>query len=130
MANPRTLRRLESRIRERAAYCLQFEVKDPRAALLTVTRVELAADLSRGTIFYSCFGSEADLEKSARMLDSASGFIQRQVARVLETRIVPHLSWRFDESIARAAEIDKLITEARTRDESIRPALESEAEEE
>jgi len=121
MANPRTLARLESRIQERAAYCLQFEVKDPRASLLTVTRVELAPDVSKGTIFYSCLGDEAEREKSRRMLESAAGFIQRQVARVLETRTVPHLTWSFDESIARASALDQLISEARERDDSIRP---------
>ncbi len=129
MANPRTLRRLESRIQERAAYCLQFEVKDPRAPLLTVTRVELAPDLSKGTIFYSCLGGEAELAKSRRMLESASGFIQRQVARVLETRTVPHLEWRFDDATVRALEVDRLISEARSRDEAIRPPDEEESEE-
>jgi ribosome-binding factor A len=121
MANPRTIARLEARIQERAAHCLQFELKDPRSTFVTITRVELAPDLTRGKIYFSCLGSEADRHKTEKMIADAAGFIQRQVARVLETRTVPHLAWEYDESIARAAELDRLINEARSRDEAIRP---------
>lgn len=121
MVNPRTLHRLESRIQERAAYCLQFEIKDPRSSFVTVTKVELETDLRGGKIYWSCLGSAADRHKTERMLADAAGFIQRQVARVMETRTMPHLRWVFDETIEKAAELDRLIAEARSRDESIRP---------
>jgi ribosome-binding factor A len=121
MVNPRTLQRLESRIQERAAYCLQFEIKDPRSSFVTITKVELDSDLKRGKIYWSCLGSAADRHKTESMLAGAAGFIQRQVARVLETRTVPHLAWFFDDSIEKAAELDRLISEARARDEALRP---------
>jgi len=121
MANPRTIQRLESRIKERAAYCLQFEIRDPRATFVTITSVELASDLTRGTISYSCLGSDADRGKTRKMLEGAAGYIQRQVARVLDTRNIPHLTWKYDDSIAKASEIDQLINKALTQDETIRP---------
>lgn len=120
MANPRTIARMESRIRERAAYCLQFELNDPRAGMVTITRVELAQDLQSGKIFYSTLGDESDRNKCKAMLASAAGFIQRQVARVLETRTVPHLSFHFDESLERAANMDRLINEALKKDHEVR----------
>jgi len=128
MANPRTIARLQERIKERAAYCLQFELNDPRASFLTITRVELAHDFSHAKVFYSVLGDDADRKLTARMLQSAGGFIQRQVARVLETRRVPHLSWIFDGSTQQAAELDRLIREARERDRAINPALGTENE--
>jgi ribosome-binding factor A len=127
MVNPRTLQRIESRIQERAAYCLQFEIKDPRSSFVTVTKVELEPDMRSGKIYWSCLGSEADRHKTERMLEGAGGFIQRQIARVLETRTVPHLSWVHDETIERAAELDRLIGEARSSDNAIRPAGEDDA---
>jgi len=123
MANPRTIARLQERIRERAAYCLQFEVNDPRASFITVTRVALSSDFSFAKIYYSVLGDAADKSKAEHMLKSAGGFIQRQVARVLETRRVPHLSWIFDGSTEQAADMDRLIHEARARDRAINPAL-------
>lgn len=123
MANPRTIARLEARILERAAYCLQFEISDPRAGFITITRVELSSDLTSGKIFYSVLGDESEKSKSEHMLKSAAGFIQRQVARVLDMRRIPHLRWIHDGSIEKSSELDLLIREARKRDREINPSL-------
>jgi ribosome-binding factor A len=125
MANPRTLARLEARIHERAAYCLQFEINDPRAGFITILRVELSSDATSGKIFYSVLGDESDRSKAAHMLDGARGYIQRQVARVLEMRRIPHLTWVYDDSIEKAADLDLLIREARKRDKSINPDVDA-----
>jgi ribosome-binding factor A len=119
MANPRTIARLEARILERAAYCLEFELADPRASFITITRVELSKDLSYGKIFYSVLGDEGEKSKAAHMLDSAAGFIQRQVARVLEVRRMPHLRWIYDDSLEKAADLDQAIKDALERDRKI-----------
>ena len=68
MTNPRTIARLQARIHERAAYCLQFEVADPRASFITVTRVELSPDITSGKIYYSVLGSEGERSKAEHML--------------------------------------------------------------
>ena len=134
MANPRTIARLEARIQERAAHCLEFELRDPRAGQITITRVKLSSDLSSGKIFYTVLGDDADRSKAAHMLDSAAGFIQRKVARVLEMRRVPHLTWAYDASLEEAMRVDDAIRAALERDQQIRsegaspgPSTESEA---
>ena len=40
MVSPRTIARLEARVLERAAYCIEFEISDPRSAFITLTRVD------------------------------------------------------------------------------------------
>lgn len=120
MVNPRTLQRIAARVQERAAYCLQFELKDPRSSFVTITKVELEQDLRAGKLYWSCLGDLAERSKNAHMLEDAAGFIQRQVGRVLETRTMPHLSWVFDDSIEKSASMGRLIADARERDESIR----------
>ena len=119
MANPRTKARLEARIQERAAYCLQFEVRDPRASVVTITHVELSPDLTSGRIHWSVLGGQAERSKAEHMLRSAAGFIQRQVARVLTLRRMPHLRWVYDDSLEVADQMDRLIREARERDRAI-----------
>ena len=128
--NPRTIARLEARIRERAAYCVEFELSDPRSALVTVTRVELANDASTGRIYYSVYGTESEKSKVAHMLVSAAGFIQRKVARVLKLRRTPHLTWYYDDSIEKAAEVDSAIRKALERDLEIHAAGHAAPEEE
>jgi ribosome-binding factor A len=121
MTNPRTIARLEARILQRAAYCVQFELSDPRLALVTLTKCELSNDLGSAKLSYSVFGSDADQRRTQRALEDAAGFVQRQVARVLETRKVPRVSWIFDESIRKAAEMDRTIREALERDRAVNP---------
>lgn len=120
MANPRSIARLESRIHQRAAYCLQHELNDPRSTFITVTRVELSSDIRSGKIFYSVLGESGEKSKAQHMLADAAGYIQRQIARVLQLRNVPHLKWYFDDSIENSAHMDRLIREARQRDREIR----------
>lgn len=127
MTNPRTIARLEARIHERAAYCLQFEINDPRAGFITILKVELSSDVSSGKIYYSVLGDESDRSKAAHMLEGARGYIQRQIARVLEMRRIPHLTWVYDDSIEKAADLDLLIREARERDKSINPRVDEPA---
>jgi ribosome-binding factor A len=121
MANPRSLARITARIHERVAHCLTFELKDPRAGFITVTRVELAPDVSSAKIYYSVLGSEGDRSKVQHMLQQASGFVRKKVARVLETRRVPQLVWRYDDSIENAAQVNRAIHEALERDRAINP---------
>ena len=119
MASPRTIARLEAQILRRAAHCLQFEVNDPRASFITITRVKLASDISSGKIYYSVMGDAGELSKAAHMLKSAAGFIQRQVAGVLRLRNMPRLDWLYDDSVAESIRVDELIHEALERDKQI-----------
>lgn len=119
MANPRTQARIEARILERAATVLQTEVSDPRAGFITVTRVEMSSDLTSGKIYYSVLGTEGDRSKVERMLDDASGYLQRMIAPALQLRRTPHLRWYYDESLEYAQTMDQKIREALERDRSI-----------
>ncbi len=122
MTNSRAKARIEARIKERAAYCVEFELNDPRATFITITRVEVSSDLSTAHIFYSVYGTEADKTKTAHMLASAAGFVQRQIGRVLKTRRIPRVAWVYDDSIERAADMDRKIHAALEHDREINPA--------
>jgi ribosome-binding factor A len=123
MANPRTIARIAARVQERAAHCLQFELRDPRASFITITRVEVSSDLSVARVYYSVLGDAGDRSKAEHLLDHARGFVQRQVARVLHMRRAPQLRFQYDDSLETAAHIDALIREARERDRRIDPTL-------
>jgi ribosome-binding factor A len=122
MVNPRSKARIEARIQERAAHCIEFELKDPRSTFITITRVEVSDDLSSAKIFYSVYGTEGDKSRAAHMLVDASGFVRKQIARVLKTRRVPALKWIYDDSIELAARMHQRIREALEHDRAINPA--------
>ncbi|NOT31903.1 MAG: 30S ribosome-binding factor RbfA [Planctomycetes bacterium] len=122
MVNPRSKARIEARIQERVAHCVEFELNDPRRTFITITRVEVSDDLSIAKVFYSVYGTEGDKSRTAHMLEGASGFVKKQVGRVLKTRRIPSLRWIYDDSIELAAKMHETIQEALEKDRTINPA--------
>ncbi|MEO6708134.1 MAG: 30S ribosome-binding factor RbfA [Planctomycetota bacterium] len=119
MASPRTIAKLEARIHERVAHCIEFEIADPRGGMITLTGVKLSTDLSIAHVRYTVFGGTSERSKAEHMLESAAGFIQRQVGRVLSMRRTPALRFHYDESLEEARRLDELIHEALERDQEI-----------
>lgn len=130
MANPRTIARVAARIQQRVAHCLQFELNDPRAGHATLTEVRLSTDMRNATILWT-LQDEKDRSKTEHMLEGATGFVRKQLARVLETRVIPDIAWKFDDRIAKASAMESLIERAVARDEEIRggPPPEDDSEE-
>lgn len=121
MANERTRARIAARIKERAAYCIEHELSDPRAHFITLTNVEVAPDLTSAKIQYSVLGTPAERSQVAHMLERATGFIQRQVGRVLQTRTIPRLRFYYDDSLEIQADMEAKIQAALQRDREINP---------
>lgn len=120
MASERTIAKLEARIHERVAYCLDFEIADPRAGMITVTGVKLSSDLSVANVRFTVLGDSGERTKAEHMLASAAGFIQRQLGRVLDMRRTPTLKFHYDESLDEARRVDRLIADALQRDTKIK----------
>ena len=84
-------------------------VKDPRLqdAFLSVTAVDCTADLKYAKIYYSALQGD---EKEIRLgLKAATGYIRRELARTLNLRITPELSFLRDSSIAYGAHIASIL---------------------
>lgn len=121
MASQRSIDRVTSWIHRKVATMLLRDLKDPRVGFLTITRVKVTKDLETATLYYSVLGDEAERSKARHMLDHARSFIQREVAKGLDTRVAPQLRFEFDESIEGAAEmsrkLDELSADRAARDE-------------
>ena len=112
------LARVSEVIREVAAETILFELKDPRVKGVTVTRVEVAADLQHAKIFVSVMGSEKEQALTMHGLKSAAGYIQTKVADRLTTRFVPHITFVVDEGVKKSIEISRILGEERAQMEA------------
>ena len=118
MAQPRRIKRLQSLIQEVIAETLHQEVSDPRMGMVTVTRIELAPDLTRAKVFWSCLETGGARRTVEAAMESALGLFQRRVAETISTRVTPVLSLQFDETLENAQRLDEIFHKLREeRDE-------------
>ena len=85
------------------------EVKDPRItdAFISITAVEVTGDLKFAKVYYSAM--MGDKKEVAKGLKSSAGYIRRELARRLNLRMTPELSFYEDHSIEHGAHISKLL---------------------
>ena len=109
----RRTERVAEQIQSEVARVLRSETTDPRIGLVTITRVDLAPDLSHALVFWSALDSEDPeaLERSQAGLDSAASFLRRQLAQVLPLRRMPELRFRFDPSLALGSQTLRVLRE-------------------
>ncbi|MCL2330138.1 MAG: 30S ribosome-binding factor RbfA [Phycisphaerae bacterium] len=99
-------------IREVVSDAISNRLNDPRiGSMASVTRVEVTADLEHAKVWVSIMGSEADQRRTLAGLKSATGFIQGLVAREVQIRSCPRLSFKLDESIKKGEAVLRIIEE-------------------
>ena len=74
---------------------------------ITVTEVQPTADLRKAKVFISCMGK--DEKTIVEILNNNASFFSRQVAKELNTKYSPKLSFQTDYSFSEAKKINELI---------------------
>ena len=91
---------------------LRGGIKDPRVAPLTsVVSVEVAPDLKTCKAYISVFGDEKAQQDTLAGLKSASGYIRRELARNLNMRNTPEITFVMDQSIEYGVNMSKKISD-------------------
>lgn len=87
-------------------------VKDPRVAPWTsVVSVEVAPDLKTCKAYISVLGDEKAQEDTVKGLKSAEGYIRRELARTLNMRNTPEITFILDQSIEYGVNMSRMIDE-------------------
>ena len=114
--------RIQQLIKELASNIILFHLKDPRLGFITVTKVDLSADLRLAKVYYSVLGTDADARLTAAAIGHARGHIQREVAKHIHLRFAPEIRFEFDDTPKKSIELAKLIDAAVAEDEERRKA--------
>src|SRR5215471_11880230 len=103
------LERVNQLIKEEVSTLLQRELKDPRLGFVTVTEVDVTADLKLARVYVSVLGPEERWVSSFEALQSARGFVWNWLRRHLDLRVTPEIVFRPDRSMEHAAHIQSLL---------------------
>tara|TARA_B110000503_G_C6980882_1_gene343166 strand:+ start:140 stop:577 length:438 start_codon:yes stop_codon:yes gene_type:complete len=110
--------RVGDQLQQELARLIQLAVRDPRAAMVSVTGVEVSRDMSYARVFFTKLGVDnaEQAKETMTVLNKAAGFLRSQIANRSSMRTVPKLSFRFDESVGYGRSMEMLLREARTAD--------------
>ncbi|MCB9759189.1 MAG: 30S ribosome-binding factor RbfA [Alphaproteobacteria bacterium] len=92
------------------ARLLRTEVKDPRVGVVSITHVRMSGDLRHATVHIAPLGGRGDSEEMLAGLNSALGFLRREVGRALRLKHAPALHFRVDDGVDEAVRMTELLT--------------------
>ena len=98
------------------AFLLLERVKDPRIKGVTLTGIKLTDDLKSAKVYFSALGGQEEIERAGSGLESARGFIKREIAGSMQLRYVPRLEFVHDTSLAEGSRMEKLFEKLRETD--------------
>ena len=108
--------RVNGEVQRELSNIIRGGIKDPRVAPMTsVVAVEVAPELKTCKAYISVLGDEKAQEDTIKGLQSAEGYIRRELARKLNMRNTPEIKFVMDQSIAYGVAMSKMIDDV-TRD--------------
>ncbi len=116
MLSYKRAKRVGDNIQREIANLLLFRVSDPRVKGVTVTGVHLSDDLRHAKVYFSVMGEESDVKIAKAGLESAKGFIKREIGLRMELRYVPELTFIYDPSIKWSSKVDELIKKIKSEE--------------
>ncbi len=87
------------------------EVNDPRLAGVTITEVQIDRELQYATAYVNALGDDSRREEVMAGLQSAAGFLRRELAQGLDLRSAPVLRFEWDPRLRYVEEVDELLNE-------------------
>ena len=104
--------RINVEVQKELSNLISREIKDPRINPMTsVVAVEVSPDLKTAKVYISVLGDEESKNATKQGLKSAASFMRGQLARKLNLRNTPELTFVIDNSIEYGVRMSKLINE-------------------
>ncbi|NLC18233.1 MAG: 30S ribosome-binding factor RbfA [Clostridiales bacterium] len=104
--------RINMEVQKELSMLISREIKDPRINPMTsIVHVEVAPDLKTAKVYISVLGDEQSKKDTLAGLKRASSFIRGQLAKNLNLRYTPELTFVLDSSIEYGVHMSRLIDE-------------------
>ena len=106
--------RINSEVQRELSSIISRELKDPRIhPMTTVVSVEVTPDLKYCKAYISVLGNEEAAKDTIQGLKSAVGFVRTQLAKRINLRNTPEITFILDQSIEYGVHIDEVTENLR-----------------
>ncbi|MCI8699916.1 MAG: 30S ribosome-binding factor RbfA [Clostridia bacterium] len=101
--------RIDEEFRKEISSIINYDLKEPTVTgLISVTRVKVTPDLKYAKVWVSILNSK-NTEETLKGLSKSSGFIRSELAKRINLRNTPELSFVIDDSLEYGAKIDNIL---------------------
>ena len=100
--------RIQSVIGKNITEIIQFEVKNPHIGFVTIQEVKVSTDFAYAKVCVSFLGSK-NPQENLQALNKCKGFIRSSLAKKLDIRKTPEITFVLDDSYEKAEHLEELI---------------------
>ncbi len=104
-------------IKEELSVLIQRDFPLKEHGMITLANVDLSPDLKNATVYITSFNNKDSHEKLVKEMNDQAGHFRHELSRMLTTRGVPTLRFKYDESIERAQRLTDIINSVSKNDE-------------
>ena len=117
MTKNNRLDRVNEELKKTISNILTFELQNSKVTgMVSVTKVRITPDFRYARVYVSLLNSKSST-KTLEGLKESAGFIRAQIAKTLNLRVTPELSFEIDDSMEYGAKIDKILNELNHKEE-------------
>ena len=103
------MRKVELLIKDEVSKIIITKIKNPKVGFVTVTAVEMNADLKSAQIYISVMGTQLQKNDTINSLNKASKYIRTELNQQIKLRYSPSLTFRLDNTIDKVIRISQIL---------------------
>lgn len=116
MAKNNRLDRVNEELKKNISHIITFELQNSKVTgMISVTKVKITPDFRYAKVFVSLLNSKS-VGKTMEGLKESSGYIRSQIAKTMNLRVTPELSFEIDDSMEYGDKIDRILKEINHKD--------------
>lgn len=101
--------RVAEAFREEIMDIIQTDLKDPRIGFVTVTHVEVSADIRHAVFFLTIMGDTKQREETVAGLEQAKGHIRNELGKRVRLKFLPEIDFKIDTTIDQSLKISEIL---------------------
>jgi len=111
MTKNNRLDRVNEELKKTLSNIITFELQNSKVTgMVSVTKVRITPDFRYARVYVSLLNSKSNT-KTMEGLKESAGFIRAQIAKTMNLRVTPELSFEIDDSMEYGAKIDKILND-------------------
>ena len=108
--------RVGDQILKEMALLFMNRVNDPRVKKATLTGIHLSDDLKNARVYYSVIGDDTEIRNTQAGLDSAKGFIKREISLRVNLKYMPDIVFKHDPTLEMGTQMEKLFEKIKSEE--------------